>query len=151
VREEGGGGGLAGELGCGERESVARVEDKVVEKEETRRTGEASPPRTVGGQIRRASGSQPDERTDRPTSLSPPSDKWRKRRKRTGRGPYRKPTVARTTLFHATIVRYASGTCLTVVNTSRSSFRLSPRSAESEVASRVSQQLTIREGRGWTA
>lgn len=43
--------------------------------------------RAVGGQIRRASGSQPDGRTDRPTdrptSLSPPSDKRRKRRKRT--------------------------------------------------------------------
>lgn len=49
--------GLAGELGCGERESVARVEDKVAK---DRRSA-------VGGQIRRASGSQLDGRTDRPT------------------------------------------------------------------------------------
>lgn len=50
----------------GERESVARVEDEAAEKEETRRTGR-SLLRTVGGQIRRASGSQLDGRTDRPT------------------------------------------------------------------------------------
>lgn len=62
-RESGGGGGrekkrLEGVWKeRGRRGRVARVEDKVVEKEETRRTGEAS---TVGGQIQRTSGSQSD-------------------------------------------------------------------------------------------
>lgn len=112
----------------GERESVARVEDEAAEKEETRRTGR-SLLRTVGGQIRRASGSQLDGRTDRPTDrptdLSPPSDKRRKRRKRT------RPVAVRTgsrsqrglPLSDATVVRYAPGTQLSVANISRSLFR----------------------------
>lgn len=46
---------IRGEFGREERES-ARVEDKVAEKEKTRRTGR-SLLRAVGGQIRCASGS----------------------------------------------------------------------------------------------
>lgn len=68
----------------GEGERVARVEDKVVEKKETRRTGEAS---TVGGQIQRTSGSQSD-------GLTLPSD-----HRGTGNPVYRNSRAGIWTLF----------------------------------------------------
>lgn len=69
MREEAGR-GIAGELGCRERESVVRVEDKVVEKEETRRTGEASSALSEDRSDVRQDPSWTDGPTDRPTDLS---------------------------------------------------------------------------------
>jgi hypothetical protein len=86
--------------------NAAGVADKVAkEKEETREGQEKPPPRSVGGQIRRASGSQSDGRTDRPGSLSPPSDKPRPEESEEedatgGRGSHRKSAGSRRTRAH---------------------------------------------------
>ena len=83
-RERGREGGRERASEGGEGERVARVEDKVVEKKETRRTGEAS---TVGGQIQRTSGSQSD-------GLTLPSD-----HRGTGNPVYRNSRAGIWTLF----------------------------------------------------
>lgn len=113
------------------RESRARVEDKVVEKEETRRTGEASSARcrrTDPTCVRIPAG-----RTDRPASLSLffyravsgiSEGGSGGEENATGRTPYRKSLAARPVFPDTGYVSGAvSGTCPTVVIIWRTRFR----------------------------